>query len=325
MYFVLGVCLCAAVVLLVSTACSVLVAAMSPLLKWMVRSAPAPIRAQFVFLVRMLPALAGVLVTFFLVVPAFLLHEPVHTNERVGLPLMVLAALGLAIFLGSAYRSVRAWMRLGRLKRHWMRTARKLSPDQKGIEIFQVSDPSALIVVTGIFKPTVFLSEPVVSCLTESESSAAIAHELAHVSAGDNLKQLLLQATKLPFFDRIAGLDREWKLVSELAADALAMRAGTPVLELASALVKVARLRVVRPVLPEAAVSYFLPPGKDSMLSARVEHLKALLEKSESVQPASRVSPVQILGIAILVAVSSMLLAHPNVFVLTHELLEKLV
>jgi len=325
MYYVLCVSLCAAVVALVGTACSVVVLALSPLLTRLLRFYPARLRAQAAFLVRVLPASTGLLVSLGIVLPAFVLHEPAHTNERPDFLLMALAGLGLSLMLASAYRAIRAWVRLDRLKRQWMSSARKLTPDQKGIEIFEVADPSALIVVTGILKPTVFLSRPVVSCLTPSESSAAIAHELAHVSAGDNLKQLLLQATRLPLLDRLAGLDREWRLASELAADESAMRSGTPVVELASALIKVARLRVVRPLLPESAVSYFLPPGKDSMLSTRVEHLKRLLEKGDKVDPAAPVAPIHLLGVALIVAVFSVLITHPNLLLLTHTLLEKLV
>lgn len=324
MYYLLGICFCATVVLLVGAAGWLLVVLAAPLLRRVARSWPAPVRAQFLFFVRLLPAAAGLLVTLGIVLPAFLLHEPARTNERLELPLLVPSALGLALVVSFVYRCLRAWVRLDGLRRGWMRSARRLAPDQKGVEIFAVADPGALIVVTGIVKPTVFVSQPVVSSLSESESAAAIAHELAHVAAGDNLKQFLLQATRLPCFDRLAGLDREWRLAAELAADELAIRLGIPVLELASALVKVARLRVGHR-LPEGAVSYFLPPGKESMLSTRVEHLQTLLERGGTVQPVSRVTPAHVLGIALLGALLAVVLLHPDLFLLTHKLLEKLV
>jgi Zn-dependent protease with chaperone function len=325
MYYVLCVCLCAAAVLLVSAACSLLLFAAAPVLRRFLGSCPAPLQAQLTFLLRLLPMTAGLFVTLAIVLPAFLLHEPSHTGERLDLPLMVLASLGMTLILGAGYGAARAWVRLERVRRHWMRSATALTKSSDGVEVFEVADPSALIVVTGILKPRVFLSRPVVSSLTMQEVNAAVAHELAHVSAWDNLKQLLLQATRLPFVDRMTGLDRQWRLASELAADELAIRSGTPVLELASALVKVARLRVMRPQLPEGAVCYFLPPGKESMLSIRVEHLKSILEEKSSVSYAPTSPRIPVLFVAVLAGLASAVLLHPDVLLLTHRLLEKLV
>jgi len=324
-YYVLCICLCAAMGLLVGAAGSLLVLAASPLVRRRTQAWPAQSRAHLLFFLRLLPAAAGLLFTLGVALPAFLLHEPLQTHERVGVRLLVLAGLGLAVVLSSSYRAVRAWTQLARLRRHWMRSATMLATAGTGVAVYQVTDPSAQIVVTGIWKPTVFFSRQVVSGLSAPESAAAIAHEVAHVSARDNLKQLLLQATRLPFFDRLSGLDREWRLAAEMAADESALRAGTPVLELASALVKVARMRFVPALAPEAAVSYFLPPGKDCMLSARVEHLKQLLERDEPIPPASKAISLRWLGLVVALALFSAIVLHSNLLLLTHNLLEKLV
>ena len=325
MYYVLCICLCAAMGLLAGAAGSLLVLAVSPLVKRLTRGWPAQSRAHLLFFFRLLPAAAGLLFTVGVALPAFLLHEPLQTKERVGVRLVSLAGLGLVVVLSSVYRAVWAWARLARLRRHWMRSATKLTTAGTGVAVFEVADPSAQIVVTGIWKPTVFFSSQVVWCLNAPESAAAIAHEVAHVSARDNLRQLLLQATRLPFFDRLSGLDREWRLAAEMAADEAALRAGTPVLELASALVKVARMRLIPALAPEAAISYFLPPGKDSMLSARVEHLKQLLEGDDPIKPASKETSLRWLGLAVVLGLFSAIVLHSNLLLLTHKLLEKLV
>jgi Zn-dependent protease with chaperone function len=311
--------------LLAGAAASLLVLAASPLVKRHTQDWPVQSRAHFLFVLRLLPAAAGLIFTVGVALPSFLLLEPVHTKERVGLRLLALAGLGLGVALSAAYRAVLAWTRLARLRRHWMRSATRLTTAGTGVQVFEVVDPSAQIVVTGIWKPTVFFSRQVVSGLSAPESAAAIAHEVAHVSARDNLKQLLLQATRLPFFDRLSGLDREWRLATEMAADEAALRAGTPVLELASALVKVARMRFAPTLAAEAAVSYFLPPGKDSMLSARVEHLKQLLERDEPIKPALKSTSLSWVGLAVALGLFSVIVSHSNLLLLTHELLEKLV
>jgi len=325
LYYALCICLCVAMGLLARAAGSLLVLAAASPVKRLTRDWPAHSRAHLLFVLRLLPAAAGLIFTVAVALPSFLLLEPVHTKERVGLRLLALAGLGLGVVLSGAYRAVLAWTRLARLRRHWMRSATRLTTAMTGVAVFEVTDPGAQIVVTGICKPTVFFSRQVLSSLTASESAAAVAHEMAHVSARDNLKQLLLQATGLAFFDRLSGLDREWRLAAEMAADEAALRAGTPVLELASALVKVARMRFVPDLAPGIAVSYFLPPGKDSMLAARVEHLKDLLERGEPIQAPSKATSLRWFSLAAALALISAIVLHSNLLLLTHELLEKLV
>src|SRR5262249_11416559 len=94
--------------------------------------------------------------------------------------------------------------------------------------------------------------------LTREEMAAAIAHEIGHLAARDNLKRVALRVCRdaLAIFPTGAGLDRAWAEASEAAADEYAARGGGGVaLGLASTLVKIARLvpRGVKPAMPAGA------------------------------------------------------------------------
>ena len=113
----------------------------------------------------------------------------------------------------------------------------------------------------------------------QGELSAALAHEVGHVIAGDNLKRGLLRACRDTLLIIPSGrrLDAAWKEASEAAADEYAAARDRMVgLDLASALVKIARLVPVgsRPTLPAGA--YFVCGEDPSGFKARVRNLVKL-------------------------------------------------
>src|SRR5438105_4605485 len=80
-------------------------------------------RARFLFALRVLrPALAAAFV-FALVVPAYVLTEPQHTDETVGAKLLILAAASAAGLLAATWRIARTWWATRRLAREWLRRA----------------------------------------------------------------------------------------------------------------------------------------------------------------------------------------------------------
>jgi hypothetical protein len=146
------------------------------------------------------------------------------------------------------------------------------------IPVYCVEQATSLLAVTGIFSPRIFVSRDVVDSLSSAELDAALSHELAHVNAVDNLKQLFLKVTSAPNWLRpLAKVDSLWARFAELAADERAMTSGASVLELSSALVKVGRLSGVRQHPARLAASH-LVDSCSAVTTARVARLRDLLE-----------------------------------------------
>jgi Zn-dependent protease with chaperone function len=109
-------------------------------------------------------------------------------------------------------------------------------------------------------------------------SLAAIAHESGHLAARDNLKRAALRACRdsLTIFPCGVSLDRAWAAASESAADEHAAKGeGAVALDLASALVKIARLvpEGIKPTMPASAL--LLGDGADG-IAQRVRRLARL-------------------------------------------------
>jgi hypothetical protein len=134
------------------------------------------------------------------------------------------------------------------------------------------------VAVAGIFRSRIFVAREITEALSPDELRAALAHELAHVSSFDNLKQLLLKITRAPrWLKALHSVDAEWTDASEIAADQEALAEGTSVLDLSSALIKVGRLS--RPLTGrELVASHLVPPTCGSALENRVTCLSEILE-----------------------------------------------
>jgi beta-lactamase regulating signal transducer with metallopeptidase domain len=108
---------------------------------------------------------------------------------------------------------------------------------------------------------------------------AAIAHEMAHIRALDNLKQLLLNATRFPrFLSTMTEIEHSLGCATEISADARALDAKISPLDLGSAILKVARLRAY-PTMSAVAASHLVPDFNSSTLRARVERLESLVQQ----------------------------------------------
>jgi beta-lactamase regulating signal transducer with metallopeptidase domain len=144
--------------------------------------------------------------------------------------------------------------------------------------VYRVENSASLVAVAGIFRPRIFVAREITETLSQDELRAALAHEMAHVSSFDNLKQLLLKITRAPrWLKALHNVDAEWTDASEIAADHEALAGGTSVLDLSSALIKVGRL--IRPVTSrEPVASHLVPPTCGSALENRVTCLSEILE-----------------------------------------------
>lgn len=282
------------------------------------------VAANLIFVLRILPALLGLMVAAGLVLPAFLEFEPSATGEIPGVPLLLLAILGgliVSVTLARCWQILRTTFVV---QRKWLQHAERLGLHEGQVPVYCVDQSSALMAVTGVLRPRVFVSRDVACTLNGSELDAALAHELSHVSAGDNLKQLFLKVTRPPRWMPFLGrLDSAWANNSELAADEGAIIRGSSALDLSSALIKVGRLSTHHHARAGLAASH-LVDGCGSATQARAARLRELLEGNGGLT-SSRDADCSFYTPVVLAAAVLLYVALLNSLPAIHELLEFLV
>lgn len=219
--------------------------------------------AHLIYSLRMSPlALAMIFVSGF-TIPAFLRFEPLVSEEAVGVLPVILSA-GLLLLAAIGIR--RAWGAYSQTEGWVHQCMAGSAPYDAGRDIAVVTSPSAPpAALAGLCRSTVLISSAARASLTPPELRCTIAHELAHASARDNLKKLLMHACAFP---GLAELERTWLDVIEFAADAAAVNSDADAVELASALVKVSRLH--SGALPAIVTGLVQRPP---LLAARVQRL----------------------------------------------------
>jgi Zn-dependent protease with chaperone function len=245
MYELLAICLSLTGLLLINSVGSMLTSLLGRLCRRHMESKPAQIRAQFLFLLRLLPPVAAILGVGTLFIPAYLANEPRQTDEVVTVKLGILAALSLYAISAAVWHGLTARRLTMRLTRDWMKHSEQVRIGTIGIPTFRIRHPFPLIAVVGTWRPKLFIAEQIFASLTPHELLAAIAHEEGHLITGDNFKRAVLSACRnsLILKSMSRTFDRKWVETTELAADEYAARNGAAMaLDLASALVKVARL-----------------------------------------------------------------------------------
>ena len=150
--------------------------------------------------------------------------------------------------------------------------------------VFRLSHPFPLIAVVGILRPRVFVSAQLFNLLDHREILAALKHEAGHLSARDNLKCLLLRGCRdlLSPVPLGCSLEFAWRKAAEAAADEYAARAGgSAALDLASALIKIARL-VPKGATPLMPASVFLMGSDLDGIAGRIQRLTQLAESGRA-------------------------------------------
>ena len=187
--------------------------------------------------------------------------------------------------------------------------------------VYSLPNPTPIVSLVGVFRPRLFVSTQVLGALSPEELDLSMAHELAHLSARDNLKRVLAacspDALSIVGFGR--RLEQRWRAAIEFAADARAVAGDEQrAVSLVSALVTVARLS------PPAQPS-FLMAGSDfydgELLKARIDRLldPALgRRQSTALVP---VWPISLVAFLVLAA----LLPSQAVWVIVHVATEGLV
>ena len=239
-------------------------------------------RARFLFALRIFPAMAATICVVAFLVPSYLAYEPRRTGEIVSAKLAALALLSAVGIALAVWRGIAAWRATRRLLADWMRHGEAIALAGVAIPAYRIEHRFPVIAVVGVIRPRLFIASRVLDALSTEELKAAIAHEVGHLTARDNLKRWLIRACRdvLVIVPTGRALDRAWSEATEAAADEYAAHAGAfSALDLAASLVKIARMAPAgaKPTMPVGA---FLI-GDDDMagsIEARVHRLARIAE-----------------------------------------------
>lgn len=326
MYEMLGICLALAALLAVNAVASALVALIWRALRGRASLMRADVRARLLFTLRILPSALATAFVFALVVPAYILLEPPHTDEVVGIKLLLFASASAAGVLLALWRVARTWRATREFEREWMSRAEPVSVEGMQAPAYKIRHRFPVIAVVGVLRPRLFIASQIFDELTPEELSAALAHERGHVEARDNLKRALLRASEDALLVAPLGraLARTWRKDSEMAADEFAASESPgSALNLASAIVKISRMipAGARPTLPAGA---HLLGEDDDGLSKRVRYLLKLA--SAGVFARARRRPMLAWTFRLsLVAGFLLAVTQTNVLAVTHTAIEHVV
>jgi Zn-dependent protease with chaperone function len=326
MFFLLGICIVLAVMLALNSIASLLASLLWRALKRRARRWSAATQASVLCLLRTLPLVAGITIVALLFAPAYLAHEPRTNHEEITLNLSLVAlfsALGVVL---ATVRGIVTWRATAGLKANWLRNAEEISLPGITIPAFRIEHEFPVLAVVGTIRPRLFIANQILQSLTDEELSAALAHEVGHVIARDNLKRGILRVCRDLLLIIPCGrrLDSAWREASEAAADEYATERDRMVgLDLAAALVKIARIVPIgsRPTLPAGA--YFVDVEDPTGFKARVRNLVSLAGSGSSNAPAALIGKLPLwVPIAIFVALLAAISIESDVLVLTHTVIE---
>lgn len=286
-------------------------------------------RAAQLFALRLLPTVASSVVALGLVVPSFLAFEPAHAEESVGVLLLV-PALGSALLLAAGvWRGLRSWTATRRLVAGWVRTSEPLVLPGVDVPAHLIDHPFPVVCTAGILRPRVFVARQVLLRFNREELMAVTAHEMGHLSARDNLKGLLMRACPdfLALLPAGRRLEQAWSRMAEEAADDHAVDAPRRALDLAGALLKVARLvppgaHAALPVSAFHNVDHNVEHGGDQ-LAERVTRLTA--DNTGGGAATAVGSSRSLVAVIALAAVSLALALQVDLFERVHSVTEGLV
>jgi Zn-dependent protease with chaperone function len=236
---------------------------------------------------------------------AFLLYEPRATLERPGMVLLVCGTGGVLLALRTAAHAVSTWSVSRRVLRDWRRSGQRLS-SPAAIPVVRVETGRPIVAVGGLVRAALYIDRCVLDVCSRDEIEAIAAHELAHVRSGDNLKRLLLAATRGPGHALVSA----WHTAAEAEADRAAASDERSRLVLASALIKVSRF-AMRTSLDGVNVSGVHDGG------SVVNRVRALLEPPCPRRSVGYVPPT--------IATCSLIALAPLILKSTHRVLELLV
>jgi beta-lactamase regulating signal transducer with metallopeptidase domain len=174
-------------------------------------------------------------VTVFFIFPSFWLLERRSLDEDTGT--FVLGLCSLLILGTGLFRMLWAQARTNRAVTRW-RSSTNSGEAGRIAPTTRASDGAPPLILVGIRRPKVMVSDIAVTVLSDAELEVAVRHELGHMRSWDNLKKVLISATP---FAGMRSLEHAWRQAAELAADDSAVTNRREALALAAALIKLSR------------------------------------------------------------------------------------
>ena len=278
--------------------------------------------ARLLLAFRISPLLLSLFTVVAFCVPSYLWLEPEGNGERVGLACLLMALLGIAIWIPALVRAVGALRGTARYMHRCERHGRKITMPGEASPALLLADKAPVLAVAGVFHPKLLISQRVMHGLSPEQREVALRHERAHLVAGDNFKRflILLAPDAVPFVRSFRNLEQAWAKFTEWAADDQATE-GDPqqALSLAAALVRVAKMGS-KPQLGYLSCSLV---GGDQQLSERVERL--LRPQPKPGKPVRELVPL-LTGAGALTALAIGVIAlWPGSLSVVHQALEQLV
>jgi len=222
--------------------------------------------ADSLFALRIFPLATAAAVTAVFTVPSFLLLEPRAIDEPIGAASLSLGIFGAFLGLIGAINALIAVFRASRSISSWITDAHPVATISS-IPILRIHRSVPPMTAAGILRPKVLLSGVAEFLLSDRELQTALNHEIAHVQRHDNLRKLLLRFVAFP---GMSALEASWLEAMEMAADDAAVSNHSEALDLAAALIKLARFA---PSESPAELSAALVHNPASLMNARVERL----------------------------------------------------
>jgi len=307
--------LCFASFFLIHLALGLLSHGLSPWLRRASRSMRPQTVSRTSIVLRLASACLSILIVAAICIPSYLRYEGNSTTEEIGLLCLVPACLGFFICLIAIMRAAHAVVQSILLTRK-LCTSEISEPWYLNREI----DGFQSMALVGLFKSRVVVSPLVLKTLTVEQLQAALDHEQAHRSSGDNFKRLLilLAPDLFPFIHSFRAIENLWERSAELSADDRATR-GQPSrsIALAEALIKLARLERSQTPPPLVSGLFAAPEG----LAARVERL---LQPEQAREVPSSSRALNRAGLCLLLVGSAFVLPHLRIFQSVYHLLESM-
>jgi Zn-dependent protease with chaperone function len=328
MYELLGITLVLALLLTLNASATLVASGIARASKRLLWKCSARTRAEILFVMRIGPPVIAIVAIGTLLIPSYLKHEPQATNETVSLKLGVLAAISAIGVALAILRGLRSWLATRSLLREWLSASTPFHLEAVKVPTFVLPHSFPIIAVVGAIRPRLFIASHVLEKLSDEELAAAIAHEYGHLAAQDNFKRSVMRISRAALLIIPCGrwLDRTWSEASESAADEYAAQRSSQVaLDLASALVRIARMipQGQRQTLP-AAVSGFLIGSDTPGVKVRVSRLLELAatDPSDLVSSAPLVRYIPWFVLTVLVVISVSIESRPQVLASVHEFVE---
>ncbi|MDP3716329.1 MAG: M56 family metallopeptidase [Acidobacteriota bacterium] len=282
---------------------------------------PPAIRARRLVMLRAFPVASAGIIVSLLVMPAFVMFEPVRTTEPVGPLLIGLALVGLALLGSGVATAAISALATWRVERRWLRAARPLDLDPPaGVPAYAVDSFTPIVALVGVFAPKLMAARTIIDACEQDELARIVAHERGHLRARDNLKRWLMACAPdlLRWTPAHHAIVLAWDDAAEDAADDVATAGHEKArLDLAALLVKVARLSA-GPGWTAATISPFIERDR---LDRRVRRLLSSTQNADAPRPA----PAQALVLTAIAGVVLTTAGSPTAMKTLYEAVEAVV